>query len=360
MATILGLATAVPSDSFSQEESCLHATSISSRNNTDERVLERLYRRTEIRRRGSVIARIAADRQVMTDFFPPPIDALDRGPTTAQRMARYDKYAKQLSIASCQQTLEISGIRAEAITHLVTVSCTGFSAPGFDLNLIKVLNLSPTVQRTHIGFMGCHGTMNALRVAHGILAARPDANILVCATEVCSIHFQYGREPGDLVANSLFADGAASLIMTNNDRASSYIDSFSYVVPNSEDTMTWQIKDHGFAMTLSAKVPHLIEKHLRVVLDQWLSKHDLGVSQIDEWVVHPGGPRILDAVDFALQLPIEALSDSRDVLAQHGNMSSPTILFILERLLQKQRRQSSCVVLAFGPGLTIEAALLGL
>jgi predicted naringenin-chalcone synthase len=358
MAAILGIAVALPAESFTQEESCSHAKSISSRSQSEQRVLERLYRRTEIRRRGSVIAQISEDHPALAQFYPSPNSETDRGPTTAQRMICYEQHSKQLSLSTCQQTLRDSGIDAKAITHLITVSCTGFSSPGFDLNLIKQLGLDATVFRTHIGFMGCHGTMNALRVAQGFLATAPDAHVLICATEVCSIHFQYGRNPGDLVANSLFADGAASLIMKNTDGKTKYVDSFSYVVQDSEDAMTWRIEDNGFAMTLSARVPHLIEKHLRPVLEEWLSRHGLGLSDIEGWAVHPGGPRILDAVERSLQLSPDALIDSRNVLAEYGNMSSPTVLFIVQRLLLKQKSHFPCVVLAFGPGLTIEAALL--
>ncbi|MDZ4833840.1 MAG: type III polyketide synthase [Candidatus Melainabacteria bacterium] len=358
MAAILGLATALPTDSFTQDDLVKHAISISSRTDREQQVLERLYRRTEIQSRRSVIARLTADQKAMTDFFPAPIDSSDRGPTTAQRMACYDHHAKQLSTASCRQTLIESGVAAKSITHLVTVSCTGFAAPGFDLNLIKELGLPRSVYRTHIGFMGCHGTMNALRVAQGFVAANPEANVLLCATEVCSIHFQYGRDPGDIVANSLFADGAASLIMRRSDGIANYVDSFSYVVSDSEDAMGWRIQDNGFAMSLSAKVPQLIENELETLIGEWLSKHDLSIKQIEGWSIHPGGPRVLDAVERSLQLPADALGDSRAILSEYGNMSSPTVLFIIQRLLAKQKNRFPCVVLAFGPGLTIEAALL--
>ncbi len=395
MTSILGLATALPNESFTQEESCVHAISISSRNPRDQQILERLYRRTEIQRRGSVLMQRSATEKPLSNFFPEPKNESDFGPSTAERMACYERFAKQLSVASCTQTLLESGIEASSVTHLVTVSCTGFSAPGFDINLVNELQLSPKVFRTHIGFMGCHGTMNALRVAQGFIANAPEATILLCATEVCSIHFQYGRDPGDIIANSLFADGAASLIMkqlksdSNKNRENSqtklanetlsrtsasntktsnakvlttnkiaYADSFSYIVPNSEHAMTWKIEDHGFSMTLSAEVPNVIEQNLKPILQDWLHKHDLTLDQIGSWAVHPGGPRILSAVEKALELGPDALAASRDILAEYGNMSSPTVLFIIQRLIAKQKSRFPCVVLAFGPGLTIEAALL--
>jgi predicted naringenin-chalcone synthase len=321
-----------------------------------------LYRRTEIQRRGSVL--LKHKETSISNFFPSPTSDHDRGPSTAERMACYERFAKELSTSSCRQTLDNSGINPESITHLITVSCTGFAAPGFDINLVKELGLPPTVYRTHIGFMGCHGTMNALRVAQGFIANDQKAHVLLCATEVCSIHFQYGREPGDVVANSLFADGAASLIMkqsvsrTPAQSAATYTDSFSYIVPNSETAMTWRIENNGFSMTLSAEVPLLIEEHLQRLLKDWLGKHNLTVDQIGSWAVHPGGPRILSAVEHSLGLPSDALVASRDILAEYGNMSSPTVLFIIQRLLAKQKSRFPCVVLAFGPGLTIEAALL--
>lgn len=362
MTSIIGLATALPVHSVSQEESCSHAAAFTCESDREKAVLQRLYRRTEIDRRGSVVAEresLTAGGTASASFFPPPKSKSDKGPTTSQRMDAYDAHAKLLSLSACRQALAGAQTYPDEITHLITVSCTGFAAPGFDLHLLNELPLNRDTYRTHIGFMGCHGTMNALRVAQGFLKDKDErTKILLCATEICSIHFQYSKSPHDILANSLFADGAAALILANAPGRFTYKDSMSCVVESSEDAMSWRIGDYGFTMSLSAEVPRLIESRLPHVLENWLRKNDLSTRDIAAWAIHPGGPRIIDAVERSLQLAPELTKPSRDILAECGNMSSPTVLFILKRILACQKRRFPCVILGFGPGLTIEAALL--
>jgi predicted naringenin-chalcone synthase len=352
---ILGLATSLPSLSVSQDEACAHAKQCCCKNEQQAKLLEHLYQRTSIRSRASVVV-TKDDRQTTSEFFPSPSEMETNGPGTANRMRRYDEEASKLAIAASKQALHNADFNAADITHVITVSCTGFSAPGFDLQLVKSLGMSKHIYRTHVGFMGCHGAMNALRVAEGFCASNPNAIVLLCATEICSIHFQYGWTTDNLIANSLFADGAAALIIGNRPSKINYAKSISYVVPDSSDAITWQIGDNGFAMSLSVAVPSLIEAYLPHFLSQWLERSGLALQQIQTWAVHPGGPRILEAVERCLNLSPDALTASRKVLADCGNMSSPTVLFILENLL-KTAPISPCLMLGFGPGLTIEAAL---
>jgi predicted naringenin-chalcone synthase len=201
-----------------------------------------------------------------------------------------------------------------------------------------------------------------------MVAADPSACVLLCAVELCTLHHQYTDQPQQVVANSLFADGAAAAVIraargTNGraaggDRRWQIIASGSYLMPESEEMMSWRIGDNGFSMTLSAQVPELIKSQLRPWLSAWLARHGHAVESIATWAVHPGGPRILSAAADALELPSGALAASADVLAACGNMSSPTILFILQRLAAAQAA-GPCVALAFGPGLVVEATLLG-
>lgn len=361
MVTISGLSTCLPDNYFSQEAASEYASKMPGLSKRQREALRRLYRLTHIKTRASVFADDDHGTTTFASFFPVSTDVMDRGPTTAERMVAYNKFAKELSTRVCLQSLAMASIEAASVTHLVTVSCTGFGSPGFDLNLVEKLALSPDVYRTNVGFMGCHGTMNALRVAQAFLAQDPDAIVLLCATEVCSLHFQYRQNSQDLVANSLFADGAAALVL--HDQASDmkrlqYVDSCSHVVPNSEQAMSWTIGDHGFQMTLSADVPRLVEENLPIVLAKFLKKHMLSIDSIKHWAVHPGGPRVLDAVESSLGLNPEALRESRQVLQECGNMSSPTIMFILQRMFAGQTPAGTpTVALAFGPGLTIEVAL---
>jgi predicted naringenin-chalcone synthase len=212
--------------------------------------------------------------------------------------------------------------------------------------------------------MGCHGMINGLRVAASFVESIPDAVVLVGAVELCTLHQQYSEDPEQIVANSLFADGAAAAILTGRSQKQHTWEiqsSFSVQISNSHDLMTWKVGDHGFAMTLSSQVPLRIAEDLKKPLCHWLSQHGVSIEQIDHWVVHPGGPRILDGVIDSLQLHSDALAASRYILANHGNMSSPTVMFIFDEVLQRNASVSEsqrCLMLGFGPGLHAEALLL--
>jgi predicted naringenin-chalcone synthase len=241
------------------------------------------------------------------------------------------------------------------------VSCTGFVAPGIDVALIHGTGMAPTVQRTHVGYMGCHGALNGLRIARAFTGAESDARVLLCAVELCSLHFHYGWNPSKMIANALFGDGAAAVVGVSASAAPAdawqVAATGSCLVPDSAGVMTWTIGDHGFEMTLAKQVPGLIAKHLRPFLHDWLGRQGVRLEEVRSWAVHPGGPRILSAVEEGLGLRREALAASRAVLAECGNMSSPTLLFILDRL-RREGAGRPCVLLGFGPGLTAEAALV--
>jgi len=263
---------------------------------------------------------------------------------------------------------------------LVTVCCTGFQAPGFDLDLIQGLPLDPDVARTQVGFMGCHGALNGLRVAHAFGQAIPGSRVLLCALELCSLHQQLGWHPERVVANALFADGAAATVVAAAEPLAAeagardgagvgqrrvpaaspwrLLASGSTLLPDSADAMAWTIADHGFEMGLSPRVPALISARLAPWLDGWLAAQGLNRAAIGSWALHPGGPRLLEAVRDCLDLPATAIEPSTAVLRECGNMSSATILFILDRL-RLAEAPLPCVALAFGPGLCVEAALLG-
>jgi len=277
-------------------------------------------------------------------------------------MAVYEAAAGPLALDACRRALSEAQSAPGEITHLVTVSCTGFFAPGVEFELIEGLGLCPDVARTHIGFQGCHAAMNAMRVAAGFTKSNPDNRILICALELCSLHQQYGREPRLVVDNALFADGAGALIVTGEppDADSDHpwiAASGSTVLSDSSELMAWRIGDHGFRMTLSSRVPDIIRERLPGWIDPWLASHGFKRNQIGGWAVHPGGPRILDAAAEALDLEETRIRSSREVLREFGNMSSPTILFIVERL-RHARVPRPWVAIGFGPGLAVEAVLI--
>jgi predicted naringenin-chalcone synthase len=360
---ILGLGTALPPCEFRQADA-VRVAQVLCQDPRQKPLVRVLYRQSEIEKRYLVLG-----DQVVQDFihgtrhsqsiFLPSGTADDRGPTTHQRMQIYVAEAFPLALRAARQALTESGLAANDLTHIITVSCTGFSAPGVDVALIKALGLPPTVERTHIGFMGCHGALNGLRVARAFTAAEPEARVLLCAVELCSLHFQPGWDPQRMVPTALFADGAAAVVGTGGAERNGcwrVIANGAGLFPDCEDAMTWNLGDHGFDMTLSTKVPNLIEANLRPWLESWLARQGFGIKEIGSWAIHPGGPRILNAVAETLGLNAAATEVSREVLTQHGNMSSPTVLFILDRL-RRQGAPLPCVALGFGPGLAAEAVL---
>jgi predicted naringenin-chalcone synthase len=397
---ILGLGTAVPPNRMSQDEAVLLAHEVCCRNDADRKLLEVLYRKSGVRQRHTALPhRMAlnwAPAAVPTGVAPvgalaeendDPFDSYgdlgvdfgadeteaapataapgkSLGPTTGQRMQYYRDTAPMVALSAVAEALEEAQTMAGEITHLVTVSCTGFFSPGLELILIDTLGLRRTVERVNVGFMGCHGAINGLRVARALAAGNPRNRVLLCAVELCSLHYAFAWDPDRVVGNAVFADGAAALVLGMGDAPAggdgktpvSIAATGSCLIPNSADAMSWTIGDHGFEMFLSSRVPDLIQAHLRPWFDEWLAEQGLRVEDIGSWALHPGGPRIVSAVEQCLGLPDTASAASREVLATYGNMSSPTILFVLDRLRHEGARMP-CVALGFGPGLAAEAAL---
>jgi predicted naringenin-chalcone synthase len=365
---IQGIGLAAPRHSIDRQNALGFAKTMLHEPDRHARSLEALYRMSSVQKRGSVLLEQEACSQVDVmeqTFYPPAECLLQRGPSTGHRNDRYAAEALPLGCQAALAALQDAEIDASDITHLVTVTCTGFSAPGFDIGLIDALPLSPETQRVQIGFMGCHGAINALRAARGLIAADYQAKVLIVCVELCSLHYQYGWETDRVVSNAIFADGAAALVLSDAGaegsgsgvRAPELIATGSRLIADSQNAMTWRIGDHGFEMTLSAEVPGLIENELSGFLVKWLARHDLTLPAIGGWAVHPGGPRILRAVQSTLGLSTDHLSAAREVLANHGNMSSPTMLFILQRFFQENRPRP-WLMLGFGPGLVVEVALI--
>jgi len=356
---ILGIGTAVPQHAIDQSDAAEQVAQVCCDTSEQQRMIKLLYRRAGVKTRHSVLLESATNGAPAHQSFYTR-EQLPFGPTTADRMDAYHTLAAPLALAASRRALDDAGTSPEDVTHLVTVSCSGFSAPGVDIELLQRLPLAANVARTHVGFMGCHAALNGLRVARAYAEADPQACVLVCAVELCSLHHQYLWDPEQIVANALFADGAAAVV--GRSRAGvrdgwQVASQGSAVIDASTDMMSWRIGNHGFRMTLSSQLPLLIEQTLRPWLDGWLAEHDLTVERVGSWAVHPGGPRILDACAKAIGVESRSLVDSWNVFSEFGNMSSPTLLFIVERMIRRAAPHP-CVALAFGPGITVEAALL--
>jgi predicted naringenin-chalcone synthase len=351
------MGTSLPEHNMSLDDAVAMSTELICRTDRETRLLHTMYRKARVQNRRTCVPHRIAYQWI--DKEAPPSSSA--GPTTQERMALYAEHARPLAANAAALALEDAGITAKEITHLITVSCTGFDAPGVDIHLFDELGLRNTTQRLHIGFMGCHGAINGLRAARGLAAADPTARILLCAVELCSLHFKFQWDPERMLGNALFADGAAALVLAPSqadDGANFRVrDTGSCLLEDSRETITWQIGDAGFDMSLSNRVPGLIGEQLKPWLAAWLDSQEHSIDTIKSWAVHPGGPRILEAVDETLGFDSETLSTSRAVLSELGNMSSPTVLFILDRFL-RQNAPRPCVMLGFGPGLMAEVALL--
>ncbi len=353
---ILAIETAVPPTVLPQSRARDLLASQPGRSRLGERLTRAAFDASAIDTRRTVLPELADGGA--TAFLA---DEVVLPATTGERNRVYAQEATALGVAAARRALAASGIGASEVTHVVTVSCTGFVSPGPDLAIVQALGLPPQTARLHIGFMGCCGAFPALRAADAACRADPDAVVLVVCIELCTVHLGASDDPEQIVAMSLFGDGAAAAVVAARPAAGPALalDGFlTSVLPDSVDEMTWTIGDQGFVMRLSARVP----AHLGAGIRDALAPLVPDAASVGAWAVHPGGRAILDRVEEGLALPATALDDSRAVMREFGNMSSATVLFVLRRMLAADTggapaRQRICAM-AFGPGLTLEAALL--
>ncbi|MDP3540908.1 MAG: type III polyketide synthase [Elusimicrobiota bacterium] len=322
-------------------------------------LIERLYSSSGIERRHSVLVDYAQDDPASFEFYPKN-QTLEPFPSTARRMEAYERKSPPLAEAAARAALGRSGFSAQEVTHLVFTTCTGFFAPGPDLLLIARLGLREDVSRTQVGFMGCYAGFNAMKLAAAFIGADPEAVVLIVSVELCTLHFQKRLQPEFLVANSLFADGAAAAVFAAPDaRPGGLADlaaTHGKMAPDSLNHMSWRIGDTGFEMTLDRRVPDTIRAHAPAFVAELSACAGLAREEVRRWAPHPGGRRIVSALAEALGLDDDATRSSRGVLADCGNMSSATIFFVLEREFARGGA-GPLMALGFGPGLTMEGAL---
>jgi len=322
------------------------------------RYIDTIYNQSSIDKRHTVIADTAA-------FFKTSPGGRVSVPTTKVRNDMFTAAARIMCVDVAGNAIRgCANTDFSDITHLVTVSCTGFFNPGPDCEIIKALNLKKSVQRYNIGFMGCYAAFPALRLAHAICRADPGAVVLIVAVELCTLHAQLKEDSDSLRSGALFADGAAAVVVSAKDPAPDSkvleLDHFeSTLMPDSEQDMAWTVGDTGFEMVLSQYIPRIIESNIRGIVEPLLARRGVDISDVDHWAVHPGGRAVLDKIESSLGLD-HSLEDSRSVLKQYGNMSSATVLFVLKRILERPaiRTRESVVSMAFGPGLTVELGFL--
>ncbi len=358
ISNILSISTACPSLNWSQEKIACKLTEMLGLTSEQSKKLHHIYQNSAIDSRYSVVTDFGKQRgewEFWGNEYP------DSVPGTFQRNQLYKQEAPALACKAALAALQKWGRDPAEITHIISISCTGVMAPGIEFLLIKQLGLQPTVRRLGINMMGCFGAFKGLEIANTFAKENPQHRILVVCTELCSLHFQADQSHDTLLANALFADGAAAVIVgaevrPNETSLFSIIRNQSLGLDNTLDKMSWEIGDNGFFMQLSSYVPPLIKRHIQELVTPLL-KDKAGIEECD-WPIHPGGKSILQALERALDLKEHQTIASWETLKNYGNMSSATFLFVLKRLSQQKSSNQWAVGIGFGPGLSMEGILL--
>lgn len=357
MSVIVSIGTALPPHAIPQMAICDFMEQVYAGTADEQRKLRLLYERSGISQRHSVVPDydIASGKRILY----PEGRSLEPFPTLEQRMELYHQYAGELAVDAVKDCMkEMDGL---VITDLITVSCTGMSAPGLDLELMERLELPKNIHRTSINFMGCYAAVHALKIADAICKSKPGACVLIVCVELCTLHFQKDKNYDNLTANAIFADGAAACLMVSDTLAETVSTPkmlltgfYSEVHVSGKKDMAWQLSSTGFLMTLSAYIPQLVESNMEDLVNNALRLAGLNLSDIGYWAIHPGGRKILEAAQNKLGITKTDLQHSYDVLNRCGNMSSATILFVLKELLDAKDTSGNIFGAAFGPGLTLE------
>jgi predicted naringenin-chalcone synthase len=364
---IHSIGTAVPPHKIAQEAHYDILASANGLNRAEKLLLKTIYAKSGIQYRHSVLAEFGLEDQPEHIIWHPA----GHQPSTpiARRMEVYEQYAVGLCGEAVQKCLaDLPSVKAADITHVITFSCTGMYAPGLDIELVEKFGLQRNAERTCINFMGCYAAINALKNAYHISRSEPDAVVLICGVELCSLHYQKSNEPNQVVANALFSDGAAAAIISSKDlnadgnHPSFCLKSFySEFEPNAASDMVWRIGNAGFDLRLTPEVPAVVSTNIRMLVDKALQRTGLTQDQIDHYAIHPGGVKILEACETALGISREDNAASYAVLREYGNMSSVTVLFVLRSYMESLSRAEKgqhIFACAFGPGITMESMIV--
>jgi prepilin-type processing-associated H-X9-DG protein len=362
MSYITAIGTANPSFRFSQSHLADFMIRAMRPNPATSRVLKTIFKASGIEYRHTVIEDYGKEKDYT--FFPNSPD-IEPFPSTEARMNVFRDHALALSVAAVKNMVMTKpGFDRKEITHLIVVCCTGMYAPGLDIELVEQLDLPSTVQRTSITFMGCYAAFNALKVADAFCCKNEDAKVLIVCTELCSLHFQKTPTEDNLIANALFADGSAAVLVEGKvtSKVSLSLEAFyNDLAPEGAADMAWSIGNVGFEMKLSTYVPEIIKKGIGSLTAKLLQKINKEIDSIRYFAIHPGGKKILSAIEEELEIDPVKNKPAYEVLRQYGNMSSPTVLFVLREIFQKLQSSDDdqyILSFAFGPGLTLESMLL--
>jgi alkylresorcinol/alkylpyrone synthase len=354
MSYLYNLSCVLPEHKNTQEQLALYMQEQYGFNEEEKKRLRTMYARSGIEYRYSCISDFSEATSSKELFIG------DEEPSVSNRMELFFRKGLPILAQAAKQSCD----DPNQITHLITVSCTGMAAPGLDLLLCKELNLPLEINRSSVNFMGCYAFFHALKIADAYCIANPNAHVLVAGIELCTLHFNKINTTDQLAANLLFGDGAAAcLVSAQKPSHNKYFEInqfYSAIIPKGEQDMAWRIDEKGFLMTLSAYIPQLIEEGISTIVGKALETSGLSKDNIIHWAFHPGGRKILDKLVSELALENNLPQASYEVLKQVGNLSSVTLVFVLNQLLTQDSYSPKQTTFAagFGPGLTIETMVL--
>jgi len=369
---VRSLETAVPQTILVQQQAREVFASQPGLTRLGTRLVSTCFDSAAIDTRYTAVAELSLDAHPENPRFFDPETNRVLSPSTKVRNEIFATEATKLFIEAGKAAVaQAPGIDLDDITHVITVSCTGFFNPGPDYKVVRALGLNPAVQRYHLGFMGCYAAFPALKAAKQFCVADPTAVVLVICVELCSLHVRTSNDPDTIMGSAIFGDGAAAAVVSAKELSgpepSIRLDHFETVLtPVGEEAMAWNIGDEGFEMVLGSYVPHIIEEHITGALEPLLAKEPslagLPYRDITHWAIHPGGRSILDKVESKLELTQEQLVPARETLREYGNMSSATVLFVLKYMMERpaSEQEERICSMAFGPGLTVETGLFTL
>ncbi|WP_162416814.1 type III polyketide synthase [Cyclobacterium roseum] len=314
-----------------------------------------IYRKSGIRERYSALNDFHHEDPLRFDFFPKN-NSLEPFPGTASRMQVFRKVAPVLATTAIRHCLQDADTGPEKISHLILVSCTGMYAPGVELDIIQQMGFQNTIERYAIHFMGCYAAFNAIKLADRICSSEPDAQVIIVGVELCTIHFQKEYNEDNVIANALFGDGAAAVLVKNAEQGLSIRKYQSNILIEGETDMAWTIGDFGFEMRLSKYIPDLLNRGIHELRKNLEKKFD--IAQINHFAIHPGGKQILKKIEAAFGIGEEQNLHAHQILERFGNMSSVTILYVLSAIMKDATMEGNVLAMGFGPGLTLETLLL--
>lgn len=297
-------------------------------------------------------------------FFCVPLEWFERHHTFSEKNGEYIRWSERLSIEAIERCLEKADLGPQDVDHLVFVSTSGMATPSIDARIINRLGFGPHTKRTPVFGLGCAGGATGLTHCQDLARGAPDQRILLVSVELSSLTFQFADyRKSNFVASALFADGAAAVLVCGDtcpEEGIHMVDSMSTLWPNTLDLMGWDFSETGLSVIFSPTIPKVLDQHIRENVTEFLQRSQLSLQDLDHFVIHPGGAKILLAMRESLELSEEKLDSSRFVLENYGNMSSPTILFILEHLMREGSPEKADwgLCAAFGPGFSSELLLL--